>query len=79
MNFPSPSESSAMGWGKRGGGIRRGGGKAEWQQERDGGRSRIEDGRDPWKEDKIEPGGRVNARGEKKIMQNGCLVFAEMY
>lgn len=57
--------------------CRRGGGKGEWQQERGKTRRKrdMEGGQ-------IELEGREKARWRmrgKKIMQNGCLVFAEMY
>lgn len=50
-------------------------GKGEWQQERR--QDRIES----WREDRErqDRGRKLGREWEKKIMQNACLVFAEMY
>lgn len=66
MNFPSPIESSAMGWGKRGGCVREdGAGELEWQQEGDGGRSKTRQQRDV-EGGQIKLGGRAKAMGEEE-------------
>lgn len=74
-----------MGRGERGGCVREGrdwgggGGKGEWQRARRSEAGRRPDRSETWSGDGKDRRERERRLGGRKIMQNACLVFAEMY